>query len=51
MIYEFRVKTQYVGSQVTEEVELPDDMTEVEVEEAFKEWMFEQLDFNWERKS
>lgn len=40
----FYVSTNKVGSKVEEIVELEDDMTDQEIEEYFKEWVWNNID-------
>jgi len=42
--YLFSVSTNRVGSKVREIVELDDDLTEEEVEELWKEWVWENIE-------
>lgn len=52
--YKFYVETRYVGSRVTEDIELDfdDDATEEEieseVEEVYKDWMSNECEGGWE---
>lgn len=54
--FEFSIGTRYVGSDVKDEIELEfdDDATEQEiesqVEEVYKDWVWEQVDGGWKRK-
>ena len=44
VIYVFSIATCYVNSDVTEEIEFEDDVSEDELLESWKEWVWEQLD-------
>lgn len=47
MIVRFSVATGYVGSRVTEDVELPDDYTEEQITHEYLLWLGENTDQNW----
>jgi hypothetical protein len=44
---ELWVKTTMVGSKVNDIIEFEDDITEKELEEYLKDWIFENIDFNF----
>lgn len=46
--YRFCFGIGYVGADHEEIVELPEDMTEDEVEEEFKEWVWNHINGYWE---
>ena len=44
---EFSVSTGMVGSRIRETVEIEDYATDEDIEEIFKEWMWEKIDAYW----
>ena len=47
MKVKFSVSTRYVGSRKTEVIEFEDDTAESELDEYFKEWVWENIDANF----
>jgi len=46
--YRFYLDTGFVGANHEEIVELPEEMSSDEVEEEFKDWVWNQIDGYWE---
>lgn len=49
MKIEVSVRTNLVGSKVTEVIELPDDFTDEEIEAAARDAMFNMIEWNWQK--
>lgn len=47
--YLFHVDTGFVGSDKEEEFELDDAMSEEELEEFFREWLFNAINSSWKK--
>lgn len=47
MKVKFSVSTGMVGSKIVETVELPDDLTDEQIESEFQAWMWERIDAHW----
>lgn len=47
MKIEVRVRTNLVGSKVTDVIELPDDSTDEEIETAARDAMFNMIEWDW----
>lgn len=45
----FEVGTNIAGSEVSDVIEVEDDMTDDEIEEYFQNWIWEQLDYSWRK--
>ena len=43
----FYVKTNVVGSKVKEEQEFEDNVTDEEIEKAYEEWLWNNIDSGW----
>lgn len=43
------VSMNLVGCERKDTIEFPDDASEDEIEEEVREWMFEQIEWGWEK--
>ena len=49
MKVKFTIDTGYVGVEWEEDVDLPANFTDDEIQDAYDDWLREQIDANWER--
>ena len=49
MIIRAHVEMNLVGCRKEDEIEVPDDVDEDEIEEIVKDWLWDQVSFGWEK--